>query len=139
MNKTSLKPLSIAFALGGLWDGIAGFLYIFVIGTGRTIDNPAIHPYYAIFLGSFFLCFSYLQILSSFNIRRYAFNIGCLLFGRLFYIVILFFFMNFEEGFPSDFWFTGCIDGILFLITLVFSYRGGLKLTDLFLPKVGEP
>ncbi len=78
MKSKSLKPLAITFALGGAWDTIAGFLYIFAIGTGRAIDNPPMHPFYAVFLGSFFICFAYLQFLSSLNIKRYAFNVGCL-------------------------------------------------------------
>ncbi|MFO7656728.1 MAG: hypothetical protein R6W78_06640 [Bacteroidales bacterium] len=135
MKTKSLKPLAITFSLGGIWDTIAGILYIFVIGTGRIIDYPPMDPFYAIFLGSFFLCFAYLQILSSFNIRRYAFNVGCLLFGRLFYLIVLCYFMLFVKDFPSTFWFTGLIDGALVILYILFSVRGGLKIADLFLPK----
>ncbi len=136
MKTKYLKPLTITFTNGGIWDTIAGFLYIFVIGTGRAIDNPPIDPFYAIFLGSFFLCFAYLQILSSFNIRRYAFNVGCLIFGRIFYIIVLYYFMFVVKGFPTSFWFTGVIDGVLTIFTIVFALRGGLRLKDLFLPKL---
>ena len=59
MKTKSLKPLAITFALGGIWDTVAGFLYIFVIGNERAIDNPQIDPFYAIFLGQFFLSFAY--------------------------------------------------------------------------------
>jgi hypothetical protein len=135
-NNKSIKPLAITFALGGVWDTIAGFLYIFAIGTGRIIDNPPMHPFYAIFLGSFFLCFAYLQILSSFNVRRYAFNVGCLILGRLFYVIVLYYFMIFEKDFPSTFWFTGVIDGVLTIFTIVFALNGGLKVKDLFLPRL---
>jgi len=136
MNAKSLKPLAISFAMGGIWDTIAGFLYIFLIGNGRSIDNPPIHPFYAIFLGSFFLCFAYLQILSSLNIKRYAFTVGCLIFGRIFYVVTLFSFMAFTENFPATFWFTGLIDGSLALLYIVFAHTGGLKPRELFLPKL---
>lgn len=134
MRKRTLKPLATTFALGGIWDTVAGFLYIFVIGTGRAIDNPPIDPFYAIFLGSFFLCFAYLQILSSFNIQRYAFTVGCLIFGRLFYVVVLNFFMLFVKDFPTTFWFTGLIDGVLTTMYMVFAIKGGLKVKDIFLP-----
>jgi hypothetical protein len=134
MKTKSLKPLVITFAIGGIWDTVAGFLYIFVIGTGRSIDNPPMDPFYAIFLGSFFLCFAYLQILSSFNIRRYAFNVGCLIFGRLFYVIVLFYFMLFVNGFPTTFWFTRVIDGVLTILYIVFALKGGLGLRDIFLP-----
>lgn len=138
MKTNPLKPLAITFAFGGIWDTVAGFLYIFVIGTGRIIDNPPMDPFYAIFLGSFFLCFAYLQILSSFNIRRYAFNVGCLVFGRLFYVVVLYYFMFFVKGFPTTFWFTGVIDGLLTALYVVFALKGGLKVKDIFLPNNGE-
>lgn len=135
MKTKSIKPLAISFFIGGIWDTIAGFLYIFAIGSGRAIDNPPMHPFYSIFLGSFFLCFAYLQILSAFNIRRYAFNVGCLILGRLFYVGILYYYMLFVETFPSTFWFTGLIDGVLTLLYIIFSLLAGMKIKDLFLPK----
>jgi hypothetical protein len=113
MTGKSLTPLAITFALSGVWDTIAGILYIFFIGTGRKIDNPPMDSFFAIFLGSFFLCFAYIQFLSAFNIRQYAFNVGCLILGRLFYLVQLYTFMGFVKGFPSIFWFTGIIDSVL--------------------------
>jgi len=134
INKKSLTPLAVTFFFSGIWDTVAGILYIFIIGTGRKIDNPPMDPFYAIFLGSFFLCFAYLQILSSFNIRRYAFNVGCLIFGRLFYIIVLFYFMFFVKDFPTTFWFTGIIDGVFALLYIAFAKYGGLKARDLFLP-----
>lgn len=134
MPTRSFKPLAITFSIGGIWDTIAGLLYIFVIGTGRPIDNPPMDPFYAIFMGSFFLCFAYLQIFSSFNIRRYALNVGCLVLGRLFYILVLYYFMAFVKGFPNTFWFTGLIDGVLATLYILFALHAGLRVKDLFLP-----
>ncbi|MBK9290439.1 MAG: hypothetical protein IPM52_02220 [Bacteroidetes bacterium] len=134
MQQINLKQPAIAFAAGGVWDTMAGLIYIFAIGTGRIIDNPAMHPFYAIFLGSFFLCFAWLQLLSSLNIRRYAFNIGCLVFGRLFYVVVLFVFMAFDKSFPTTFWFTGIIDLGFAIITPILGLKGGLHMRDMFLP-----
>jgi len=131
-----LKPLATTFGIGGIWDTIAGILYIFVIGTGRSIDNPPMDPFYAIFLGSFFLCFAYLQILSSFNIKRYAFNVGCLIFGRLFYIIVLSAFMLFVKDFPTTFWFTVVIDLTLTILNTTFALHGGLGVRDIFLPNI---
>lgn len=136
MKTISLKPLAITFFASGIWDTVAAMLYIFVIGTGRIIDNPPIDPFFAIFLGSFFLCFAYLQFLSAFNIRRYAFNVGCLIIGRLFYVVQLYIYMFFVADFPSTFWFTGIIDGLFTILYLVFAFRGGLGMRELFLPKL---
>lgn len=136
MNTDKLKPLSAVFALGGVWDTIAGILYIFAIGSGRNIDHPPMDPFYAIFLGSFFLCFAYLQFMSALNIRRYSLNVGCLIIGRAFYIVLLYSYMVFVPGFPDTFWFTGIIDGMLTLGYLMLAAKGGLKAGELFLPSL---
>lgn len=138
MKTQSLKPLAITFFVSGIWDTIAGCLYFFVIGTGRIIDNPPADPFYSVFLGSFFICFAYLQFLSAFNIKRYAFNVGCLIIGRLFYVAQLYLFMGFAVDFPSTFWFTGIIDGLFVILYLVFASYGGLKPKDLFLPIFGK-
>ena len=134
MNNKSLKPLAITFFVSGIWDTVAAVLYFFVIGTGRAIDNPAIDPFFAVFLGSFFICFAYLQFLSAFNIKRYAFNVGCLIIGRSFYVIQLYAYMTFAEDFPSTFWFTGIIDSLFAILYLVFALRGGLRMRELFLP-----
>jgi len=134
MNNKSLKPLAITFFVSGIWDTVAAVLYFFVIGTGRAIDNPAIDPFFAVFLGSFFICFAYLQFLSAFNIKRYAFNVGCLIIGRSFYVIQLYAYMTFAKDFPSTFWFTGIIDSLFTILYLVFALRGGLRMRELFLP-----
>lgn len=135
MRHKSLKPLAITFFISGIWDTVAAVLYIFVIGTGRIIDNPPIDPFFAVFLGSFFLCFAYLQFLSAFNIRRYAFNVGCLIIGRSFYVIQLYAYMLLVSDFPATFWFTGIIDGLFTILYLAFAIRGGLGIRELFLPK----
>lgn len=135
-NTARLKPLAVTFFMSGLWDTIAGVLYIFIIGSGRLINNPPMDPFFSVFLGSFFICFAYLQFLSAFNIRRYAFNVGCLIIGRTFYVVLLYGYMLFGNNFPSTFWFTGIIDGFFVVMYFIFAQRGGLGLRDLFLPKM---
>lgn len=134
MPASSLRPLAVAFALSGVWDTVAGIMYLFFIGTGRKIDVLPIDPFFAIFLGSFFLCFAYLQLLSSLNIKRYAFVVGCLIFGRIFYVITLYAFMGFGRDFPNTFWFTGIIDSLFVFLYFVFAFRGGLGLRELFLP-----
>jgi hypothetical protein len=135
MKNKSLKPLAVTFFLSGIWDTVAAVLYFFVIGTGRAIDNPAIDPFFAVFLGSFFICFAYLQFLSSFNIKQYAFNVGCLIIGRSFYVIQLYVYMVFVANFPSTFWFTGIIDGLFTILYVIFAFRGGLGMRELFLPQ----
>jgi hypothetical protein len=135
MNDKLLKPLAATFTLSGVWDTIAGMLYIFFIGTGRKIDNPPMDSFFAIFLGSFFLCFAYIQFMSAYNIKQYTFNVGCLILGRSFYVIQLYTYMGFMKNFPSTFWFTGIIDSIFIMLYIVFAVKGGLSARDLFLPK----
>ena len=134
MMKPSLR-FSITFFISGIWDTIAGVLYLFVIGTGRLIDNPPTHSFYSVFLASFFFCFAYLQFMSSINIKRYLFNVGCLIFGRTFYVIQLYSYILFIRDFPSTFWFTGIIDLTFTALYIVFARRAGLGMKDLFLPK----
>lgn len=131
----SMKALAVTFFASGIWDTVAALMYFFIIGTGRRIDNPLIDPFFAVFLGSFFLCFAYLQILSAFNIRRYSFNVGCLIVGRSFYVIQLYAYMTFVKDFPSTFWFTGIIDSLFTILYLIFALLGGLSMRELFLPK----
>ena len=133
----SLRALTIVFFLSGLWDIIAGFVYAFMIGTVYT--DPPIHRFYALFLASFFFCFAYLQILSSFNMRRYLFIIGAVLIGRILYIALLYAYIFGVAGFPSTFWLTGVVDllwSILYIMLTLLS--DDIRLRDLFLPKKGD-
>ncbi|HPQ44030.1 MAG TPA: hypothetical protein PKZ42_07345 [Syntrophales bacterium] len=134
MNENNLRPLAVTFVASGIWDTIAGILYLFVIGTGRLIDEPQTHSFYSVFLASFFFCFAYLQFLSSVNIRRYIFNVGCLIIGRIFYVIQLYAYILFYKDFPSTFWFTGIVDASFTLLYLIFAFRGGLGMKNLFLP-----
>ena len=101
----SLRALTIVFFLSGIWDLFAGFVYAFMIGTVYT--DPPVHRFYSLFLASFFFCFAYLQILASFNMRRYLFIIGAVLIGRILYIALLYAYIFGVAGFPSTFWQTG--------------------------------
>jgi len=134
MKKDKLLPLAITFIASGVWDTIAGIMYLSIIGTGRLIDNPHAHTFYTVFLSSFFFCFAYLQFVSSTNIRRYSFIVGCLLIGRAFYVVQLYGYLIFSKNFPNTFWFTGIIDASFIILYFVFSYRGGLTIKNLFIP-----
>jgi lipid-A-disaccharide synthase-like uncharacterized protein len=60
--------------------------------------------------------------------------VGCLIIGRLFYVVQLYGYMLFVTDFPATFWFTGIIDSIFTLLYFVFAFRGGLGMRELFLP-----
>mgnify|MGYP001563980230 CR=1 FL=1 len=135
MDKKSLAPLAAVFAISGAWDTIGAIMYIFLIGSGRKIDSPAIDPFYAVFIGSFLICFAYLQFLSAMNIRRYAFNVGCLIIGRAFYVIQLYAYMGLVRDFPRTLWYTGIVDGAFTLLYAFLAMRGGLGARDLFLPR----
>lgn len=134
-NSKTLKAFAVTFALSGVWDTIAGILYLFVIGTGRTIDNPPTDPFYAVFLASFFFCFAYLQFMSALDIKKYLFVVGSLIIGRFLYVIILYYFIFFVDDFPSTFFFTGIIDGVFLGLYLLFAFKSKLKLKSLFCPK----
>jgi hypothetical protein len=134
MNRKSSKPLAVTFVASGLWDTIAGAMYLFFVGEGRAVDSPPTHPFYSVFLASFFFCFAYLQFVSSRDIRRYGFVVGCLLLGRAFYVLELYGFMLFANDFPPTFWFTGIVDATFTLLYGLFARRAGLTLRDLFIP-----
>jgi hypothetical protein len=129
----SLRVLGIIFFLSGIWDTIGGFIYAFMIGTVFT--EPPVHLFYAIFTASFFFCFAYLQILSAFNMQRYLFIVGCVLIGRIFYVVLLYAYILGVAGFPNTFWWTGLVDlswSILYLAITLISNE--IRIGDLFLP-----
>lgn len=134
MGKNNLKTLAVTFFISGIWDLIAGVIYLFFIGNGRLIDNPQAHSFYCVFIASFFFCFAYIQFFSAFNIRRYLFNVGCLILGRLFYVIQLYWYILFFKDFPSTFWFTGIIDMTFVILYFVFAFRAGIGMKDLFLP-----
>jgi hypothetical protein len=130
----SLKGLAVVFFLSGIWDTIGGLIYAFMVG--NVFTEPQVHRFYAIFIASFFFCFAYLQILSSFNMRRYLFIIGCVFIGRILYVVLLYSYIFGVAGFPSTFWFTGLVDlswSILYIVITLISED--IRLRDLFLPQ----
>lgn len=134
-NSKSLKALAMTFVLSGVWDTVAGILYLFVIGTGRIIDNPATDPFYAVFIASFFFCFAYLQFISATNIKRYLFVVGSLIIGRLLYVILLYYFIFFVKDFPDTFFFTGIVDSVFLCLYFVFAHKSRIKFKELFLPK----
>jgi hypothetical protein len=79
-----------------------------------------------------------MQFMSAYNIKLYAFNVGCLILGRAFYVIQLYTNMGFVKGFPSTFWFSGIIDGAFIILYIFFAVRGGLSARDLFLPKIDK-
>jgi hypothetical protein len=139
MKLKSLKTLAVVFFISGLYDMFGGFYYTFLVGAGRSINDPPTHPFYAIFIASFLFCFAYLQFVSAFNIRRYLFNVGVVIFGRLFYVILLFAYLSSAEGFPKTFLPTGIIDLVWSALYIVLALSSDeIRLRELFIPKRGE-
>jgi lipid-A-disaccharide synthase-like uncharacterized protein len=61
--------------------------------------------------------------------------VGCLIIGRTFYVIQLYAYMSFVTDFPSTFWFTGIIDGLFTILYVIFAFRCGLGMRELFLPE----
>lgn len=135
INATQL--LAVTLFISGIWNIVAGFVFLTQVGTGRSISNPEIHPFFSIFLAIFLFSFAYLQLLSSLNIKRYVFNIGCVIIGRSLYILTLCAFVIFVKNFPSTFNLTALVDAGFVALYFIFTYYSiELKIRDLFIPKI---
>jgi hypothetical protein len=135
----SLRALAIVFFVSGLYDVFGGCYFAFSVGTGRSVDSPPTHPFYAIFIASFLFSFAYLQLFSAFNIRRHLFNVGVVIFGRLFYAILSFAYILLVPGFPKTFLPTGIIDlcwSALYILLAMTSSE--VRIKDLFISTRGE-
>lgn len=135
----SLRALAVVFFVSGLYDAFGGFYFAFSVGAGRSIDSPPTHTFYAIFIASFLFCFAYLQLFSAFNIRHYLFNVGVVIFGRLFYFVLLCAYILLADGFPRTFLPTGIIDlgwSVLYIVLVLMSRE--VRFKDLFVSTRGK-
>jgi hypothetical protein len=130
----SLRPLAVVFFLSGLWDLYGTFAYAFLMGT--VIMEPPLHRFYAIFIATFLFSLAYLQILSSFNIRRYLLIIGGVFIGRILYVVLLYAYVLGIPGFQARFWWTGLVDLAFSVLYLGITWRSPeIRIRDLFLPQ----
>jgi hypothetical protein len=118
----SLKALAIIFFISGIWDTIGGITFLF----GSAKSDPPIHSFYSIFIASFFFCFAYLQILSSFNMKRYLFIIGAVMIGRIFYVVLLYSYIWGVDGFHTNLWWTGIVQ-VMTSVSEIYSSQSGGK------------
>ena len=135
----SLKALAIIFFLSGLYDTFGGFYYSFLVGMGKSINNPPTHQFYALFIASFLFCFAYLQLLSAFNIRRYLFNVGVVIIGRVLYAGLLIAYILLVDDFPKTFMPTAIFDSLWTIIYIVLTLLSDeVRFKDLFLPKRGD-
>jgi hypothetical protein len=135
----ALRTLAVVFFMSGLYDAFGGFYFAFLVGAGRSVDSPPTHPFYAIFIASFLFCFAYLQLFSAFNIRRYLFNVGVVIFGRLFYVVLILAYILLVDGFPRTFLPTGIIDlcwSMLYIVLALMSSE--VRFKDLFVSTRGD-
>jgi hypothetical protein len=131
----SLKALAVVFFVSGLYDMFGGFYYSFLVGTGKSINDPQTHQFYALFIASFLFCFAYLQFMSAFNIRRYLLNVGVVIIGRVFYVILLFAYLFFVDDFPTTFLPTAIFDSLWTILYIVFALLSDeVRLSNLFIP-----
>jgi len=132
----SLKALAIVFFVSGLYDTFGGFYYLLLVGIDKSINNPPTHQFYALFIVSFLFCFAYLQLMSAFNIRRYLINVGVVILGRVFYVVLLFAYILLVDDFPRTFLPTAIVDSLWTILYIVLTLLSDdVRFKDLFLPK----
>ena len=135
----SLRALAVVFFVSGLYDAFGGFYFALTVGTGRSVDSPPTHPFYAVFIASFLFSFAYLQLFSALNIRRYLFNVGVVIFGRLFYVVLSFAHILLVPGFPRTFLPTGIVDLCWSAVYIVLALMSSeVRLKDLFVSTRGD-
>lgn len=70
------KTLKKALLAGSLWDLIGAIIFIVIHGILQKQLTPEIYPFYSIVIGIFLLVLSYLQFITSTDIRRYCSHIG---------------------------------------------------------------
>ena len=131
----STKTLASVFFASGIFDLCGAFYYAFLVGTGRSIESPPTHPFYAMLIASFLFCLAYLQLLSSFNIRRYLFIMSAVMISRIFYALLLFAYLLFVPDFPTTFLPTAVLDLAWTMIYIVISVISDqVRFRDVFLP-----
>ncbi|MBN1833070.1 MAG: hypothetical protein JW896_13265 [Deltaproteobacteria bacterium] len=138
-SSKSLRALAVIFFVSGLYDAFGGFYFAFTVGTGRSVDSPSTDPFYALFIATFLFSFAYLQLFSAFNIRRYLLNVGVVIFGRLFYVVLSFSYLLLVPDFPRTFMPTAVVDLCWSVAYVVFAIiSSDVRLKDLFISARGK-
>jgi len=139
-RQRTLRILRITLLLGGIWNLSGCVFYSVLIGRQPPFQNPPIHPFYALFIGSFLLSLAYLQFASARHIERSLANIGPVVLARLLYAGLLWGHMLGTSTFPKNFFWTGLGDALwscwCILVPLVSK---GLPLREIFWPSAPEP
>lgn len=77
--------------------------------------------------------------MSAFNIRRYLFNVGVVILGRFFYVVLFFAYIILVDDFVKTFLPIAIVDSLWTAIYVVLTLLSDeVRFRDLFLPKRGE-
>jgi len=137
MNKLkSMRVFTNVVFFSATFDLFGGVYFTVFVGSNRTITNPPTHPFYAMLIGTFLICFAYLQFMSAFNIKRYLVNIGTVIISRVFYGFLFLYFFLFVKDFPPTFLLTAIADiiWVIFYICLV-QLSDEIRFRDLFFPE----
>lgn len=137
MNKLkSTKFFRNIILSSAAFDLFGSIYFITLVGSNRIITNPPTHSFYAILIGTFLLCFAYVQFITAFDIKRYLVNIGVVLISRFFYGFLFLCFFLFEKDFPLTFLPTAIID-LIWIILYIFlaHFSSEFRFRDFFFPE----
>jgi len=135
MNENSVnKTLKRVLQAGSIWDLIGAIIFIVIHGILQKQLTPEIYPFYSIVIGSFLLVLSYLQFITSKDIRRYCSNIGVVICIRVIFATTVILYSFISEFLPAQFFAIASIDIIFVVLLVTFARsRGAFSLKELFI------
>jgi len=128
----SLKTLSYVIFGSALFDLFGGFYFILMVGVDRAVSTPPTHNFYAVMLGMFLICFSYLLFLIASDLKRYLPCLGVTLLSRVFYVILFAYYFMMEGNNMLTFLPTAIADALwVMLIVLLIALNNEVSLKDL--------
>ncbi len=136
-KENSLKTLKHVVFAGGIFDLIGAIYFSVLVGVNRSISSPATHSFYAMMIASFLFSLACMQIITSFNLKRYTINIGIVIISRSLYVVIFFAYFLSTKDFPITFLPTAIADFLWTLSYIALIYKSdSISIKELMIPKV---
>jgi len=133
---TSLKTLSSVIFGSAIFDLFGGFYFILLVGVGKQIADPPTHTFFAVLLGTFLICFAYLQFMTARNIKRYFVCIGVALLSRIFYVFLFAYYYLVAQVNLTAFLPTAIADFLwVILIVVLVALNREVSLKELYVPK----
>lgn len=129
------KTLKQVLWAGSIWDLIGAIIFIVFHGILQKQLTPEIFPFYSIVIGSFLLVLSYLQFITSADVRRYCSNVGVVICIRVIFATTVLLYSILNEFLPAQFFAIAGVDIIFVILLVIFAPNRGLfSLRELFVP-----